>query len=153
MAEFGLTGKQFKVLELLINPENRNLINREIAELAGVTERYIYALRNSEKYRNFQEVLLNERRRLWKEVFAEAMPDIIRATITAATTAGKEGSPQDRKLAFDILGLISASRMEHTGKDGEPIEHNINVIYTAVPRPNEAKEEAPEEEGEEPESE
>lgn len=96
MAEFGLTGKQFKVLELLLDPGNRYLTNREIAELAGVSERYIYALRNSGKYRHFQEVLLEERRRAWKEAVIEAMPDIVATMIRSATTTGKDGKSNQR---------------------------------------------------------
>lgn len=105
MAEFGLTDNQFKVLELLLDPRNKDLTGAEIAEQVGITERYVRALRNSGKYRRFQEVLLEERRRAWEEAVIEAMPDIVDTMIRSATTT-KRWKDRPRKIGRPLLILL-----------------------------------------------
>ena len=138
MALYKLSAKQLRLLGVLVNPEHWPKTMLEKAKLAGCRESYIFLCRKNPVFIEAQESIRNE-----------ILTDGVIPVIDKLRDKARKGNVQAIRLYLEVAGIYNP-RVEHTGKDGEPIDHSVNVIYTAVPRP---EEEVPKEEGEETDSE
>lgn len=108
MSLYELPPRQFKLLEILTNPEYYNESVTKKCELAGITTRaYYYAMHNEK----FQAALEKTR----EDILRAAVLPVVRQSIKAAM--GKSHS--DRKMILEMAGA-------YIQKVDASVEHTVN---------------------------
>lgn len=117
--EYEPTPAELKLLEVLLDPGNRNRSKTEICQLADISrDTYYTAFKKPE----FKELI----RKTSKDLTIE----YVLPTIHAFAQQARIGSFQHGEAILEMAGVYQkVMRQELTGKNGEPIEHNYNFAY------------------------
>jgi hypothetical protein len=108
----GLTDTEEKLLEVMLNPENRMKSITDICNMAKISRMTYY---RAFKKPEFTEVYNNKSKDLIKQAVAPVINTFIREA--------QRGSFQHGKVILEMAGIYTEKQqMEHTGKDGGPIE-------------------------------
>ena len=98
-----------KLIELRTNPDNWNITQKEIAELLGVTDRYIRELESDDAF--------------WEEVFARNKRNAKgkdAAVWKSLTEEARNGSFFQQKLYFEMTGQY-VQKQVHQGDKDNPV--------------------------------
>lgn len=108
------TAGEKKLLEILVNPEHYSKNVKTICGLAGVDRTVYYdAMKKPEFVKYYNKLVV--------EMMKGKVSDIMKATVKFATAFSQ--NHQDRKLLLEMAGVYTPKQeLEHTGKDGGPIE-------------------------------
>lgn len=113
----GLTDTEEKLLEVMLNPENRMKSITDICNMAKISRMTYY--RAFEKP-EFTEVYNNKSKDLIKQAVAPVINTFIREA--------QRGSFQHGKVILEMAGIYAEKQqVEMTGKDGGPIETKQTV--------------------------
>ncbi|MDK2932392.1 MAG: hypothetical protein PWP27_202 [Clostridiales bacterium] len=114
LTDVKLTKTELRLLEALINPENRYKSITDICKIADCSRVFYY---DCFKKKEFVEVY----EQLSKDLVKQCIAPVINAFIKEA----KRGSYQHGKTLLEMAGLYNEKvNHEHTGKNGGPIEIN-----------------------------
>ena len=117
------TPGELKLLEVLLDPDNRNKSKTEICRIAGLDRQTYY---NAYKKPEFRALITKTSKDL---VLEYVLP-----TIHAFAKFAQTGSYQHGEALLEMAELLKkTTRLEHTGADGKPIEtvnKNTNEDYS-----------------------
>lgn len=126
------TRKQARIIDIMADPLNSLLTNREIAQEVGIAERYIYKLQKDsyflaevEKRRKSDDTIIKLRARVWKALFHQL-----------------EKSPAKIRTALEVLGdlksmAISNVLQVYEKMDSREVDERLMSVLKDRQRANE----------------
>lgn len=116
VTEYRPTLAERKLLEVLLNPELRTATVTDICQRAGISRQTYY---KTIKKPEFLKLYESQSR----DLVRVAIGPVVNAFIKAA----KEGSYPHGKVILEMAGLYAEARkVEHLGKDGGPIQYQVD---------------------------
>ena len=125
MAENGRytpTAAEEKLLEVLLNPKNRDKTIAEISAMAGIGERTYYrAMEKPEFVDYYNSIVL--------QIMKGKVGDVLKAVAKYATEEPR--CHQDRKMLLEMAGIYTEKKIQEiTGKDEGPVRIKLEDYFS-----------------------
>jgi hypothetical protein len=110
------TSAEGKILDVMLNPENKNLNVTEICEAAGVSRTIYYRVFKNQEFVDYY-------REQSKNLVSQALGQVINACVNQA----KEGSHPHIKTILEMADM-HLDKIGVVGADGKPFQVNVNFV-------------------------